>query len=137
MHHSEKKFFKGILFSFFIFSLFMLINFLFTKIISFLVLTLDVIFACFLVFIKSLKKHFCLFFFQYEVNKSYCEDLTEGKFSFPLIHAINSYKDDNQVLSILFLVWTKIKIIISFFFYYYFSCFDKLIFGKDESTIIL
>lgn len=37
----------------------------------------------------------------YEVNKSYCEDLTEGKFSFPLIHAINSYKDDNQVLSIL------------------------------------
>lgn len=37
----------------------------------------------------------------YEVNKSYCEDLTEGKFSFPLIHAINCSKDDNQVLSIL------------------------------------
>ncbi|KAK3590945.1 hypothetical protein CHS0354_034516 [Potamilus streckersoni] len=38
---------------------------------------------------------------EYETNKSYCEDLTEGKFSFPLIHAILSDPEDNQVLSIL------------------------------------
>jgi len=44
----------------------------------------------------------CIFrLFQYEQNKSYCEDLTEGKFSFPLIHGINSDKGDNQILSIL------------------------------------
>ncbi|KAI8797200.1 geranylgeranyl pyrophosphate synthase [Biomphalaria glabrata] len=38
---------------------------------------------------------------EYEANKSYCEDITEGKFSFPLIHAIRSNPNDNQVLSIL------------------------------------
>lgn len=43
----------------------------------------------------------CLF--QYHDNKSYCEDLTEGKFSFPIIHAIRSSKDNNQVISILVL----------------------------------
>uniref|UniRef100_A0A2C9JG79 Geranylgeranyl pyrophosphate synthase n=1 Tax=Biomphalaria glabrata TaxID=6526 RepID=A0A2C9JG79_BIOGL len=36
-----------------------------------------------------------------EANKSYCEDITEGKFSFPLIHAIRSNPDDNQVFFIL------------------------------------
>lgn len=25
---------------------------------------------------------------EYESNKSFCEDLTEGKFSFPIIHSI-------------------------------------------------
>lgn len=38
---------------------------------------------------------------EYEANKSYCEDLTEGKFSFPIIHGIRSSPDNNQVLSIL------------------------------------
>ncbi|CAC5373305.1 GGPS1 [Mytilus coruscus] len=38
---------------------------------------------------------------EYEANKSYCEDLTEGKFSFPIIHAIRSSPHDNQVLSII------------------------------------
>ncbi|KAH9498404.1 Geranylgeranyl pyrophosphate synthase [Bulinus truncatus] len=38
---------------------------------------------------------------EYEANKSYCEDITEGKFSFPLIHAIRVNPGDNQVLSIL------------------------------------
>ncbi|KAJ8727377.1 hypothetical protein PYW07_001496 [Mythimna separata] len=36
---------------------------------------------------------------EYTENKSYCEDLTEGKFSFPIIHAIR--QGDNQVLHIL------------------------------------
>lgn len=38
---------------------------------------------------------------EYKANKSYCEDLTEGKFSFPVIHAIRVRPDDNQVLNIL------------------------------------
>ncbi|XP_046963277.1 terpene synthase-like [Nymphalis io] len=38
---------------------------------------------------------------EYSENKSYCEDLTEGKFSFPVIHAIQNQKGDNQVLHIL------------------------------------
>ncbi|XP_060067019.1 geranylgeranyl pyrophosphate synthase-like [Ylistrum balloti] len=38
---------------------------------------------------------------EYEANKSYCEDLTEGKFSFPIIHGIRTSPDNNQVLSIL------------------------------------
>ncbi|KAH9643299.1 hypothetical protein HF086_012969 [Spodoptera exigua] len=38
---------------------------------------------------------------QYTENKSYCEDLTEGKFSFPIIHAIRNPEGDNQVLRIL------------------------------------
>ncbi|XP_025832654.1 geranylgeranyl pyrophosphate synthase [Agrilus planipennis] len=37
----------------------------------------------------------------YHHNKSYCEDLTEGKFSFPIIHAIHSHPNDNQVIRIL------------------------------------
>ena len=35
---------------------------------------------------------------EYSDNKSYCEDLTEGKFSFPIIHAVQNEKDDRQVL---------------------------------------
>jgi geranylgeranyl diphosphate synthase type 3 len=46
-----------------------------------------------------LKTGFCLL--QYSENKSYCEDLTEGKFSFPVIHAIKSHPDDSQVMRIL------------------------------------
>lgn len=38
---------------------------------------------------------------QYTANKSYCEDLTEGKFSYPIIHGIHSNPDSQQVLSIL------------------------------------
>ncbi|KAJ2952027.1 hypothetical protein O0L34_g4287 [Tuta absoluta] len=42
---------------------------------------------------------------EYSENKSYCEDLTEGKFSFPIIHAIRHQRAtnaaDNQVLHIL------------------------------------
>lgn len=35
---------------------------------------------------------------EYSENKSFCEDLTEGKFSFPIIHAITIQKEDRQVL---------------------------------------
>lgn len=38
---------------------------------------------------------------EYEANKSYCEDLTEGKFSFPIIHGIRTSPPNNQVLNIL------------------------------------
>ena len=38
---------------------------------------------------------------QYSQDKGYCEDLTEGKFSFPIIHAITCHPDDSQVICIL------------------------------------
>jgi len=40
---------------------------------------------------------------KYHVNKSYCEDITEGKFSFPIIHAIqvSHSRHDSRVLNIL------------------------------------
>ena len=38
---------------------------------------------------------------QYAENRSFCEDLTEGKFSFPVIHAIRSRPDDKQIINIL------------------------------------
>ncbi|KAJ8944675.1 hypothetical protein NQ318_015883 [Aromia moschata] len=37
----------------------------------------------------------------YMLHKSYCEDLTEGKFSFPIIHAIHGQPNDKQVIYIL------------------------------------
>lgn len=37
---------------------------------------------------------------QYTHNKGLCEDITEGKFSFPIIHAILSRPDDRQLISI-------------------------------------
>jgi len=36
---------------------------------------------------------------QYMENKSYCEDLTEGKYSFPVIHALTTNPDDRQIIS--------------------------------------
>lgn len=38
---------------------------------------------------------------EYTKNKSFAEDLTEGKFSFPIIHAINASGSDHKVLQIL------------------------------------
>ncbi|CAL1688735.1 unnamed protein product [Lasius platythorax] len=38
---------------------------------------------------------------EYTENKSYCEDLTEGKFSFPIIHAITTHPDDRQIVSLI------------------------------------
>ncbi|SPQ22216.1 b7d75c82-6458-44fc-bd6f-eafe5aab8ad8 [Thermothielavioides terrestris] len=42
-----------------------------------------------------------LFNRQYAANKGMCEDLTEGKFSFPVIHSIRSRPGDLQLLNIL------------------------------------
>jgi geranylgeranyl diphosphate synthase type 3 len=36
-----------------------------------------------------------------QTNKGYAEDLTEGKFSFPIIHGIKSHPENNQIMSIL------------------------------------
>eukprot|EP00051_Salpingoeca_urceolata_P016347 m.216453 g.216453 ORF g.216453 m.216453 type:complete len:318 (-) comp18654_c2_seq12:3169-4122(-) len=38
---------------------------------------------------------------EYAANKSFCEDITEGKFSFPIIHSIRTTPHDHQVISIL------------------------------------
>ncbi|SCZ90622.1 BZ3500_MvSof-1268-A1-R1_Chr1-3g02107 [Microbotryum saponariae] len=38
---------------------------------------------------------------QYAHNKGYCEDLSEGKFSFPIVHAIRSDTSNRQLLNIL------------------------------------
>jgi len=38
---------------------------------------------------------------EYEANKGFCEDITEGKFSFPIIHSIQSDPTDHAILHIL------------------------------------
>jgi len=38
---------------------------------------------------------------QFMDNKGFCEDITEGKFSFPIIHAIRAMPHDHRILSIL------------------------------------
>lgn len=37
--------------------------------------------------------------FQYSSNKGFAEDLTEGKFSFPVVHGIRSDPSNRQILS--------------------------------------
>lgn len=36
-----------------------------------------------------------------EANKGYAEDLTEGKFSFPIVHGVRSQQENNPIMSIL------------------------------------
>lgn len=38
---------------------------------------------------------------EYADSKSLCDDLTEGKFSFPIIHAINNQRNDREIMNIL------------------------------------
>ena len=38
---------------------------------------------------------------EYFANKSFGEDLTEGKFSFPIVHAIQKFPKDNRLMNIL------------------------------------
>lgn len=52
----------------------------------------------FLIFSKHSHSYNVHLHFQYSESKSFCEDLTEGKFSFPIIHAVNNQKQDRQVL---------------------------------------
>ena len=40
-----------------------------------------------------------LFLCQYAENKSFCEDFTEGKYSYPVIHAIQTYPEDLVIRS--------------------------------------
>lgn len=37
----------------------------------------------------------------YTANKGFAEDLTEGKFSFPIVHSINSDRSNRQILNVL------------------------------------
>ena len=37
----------------------------------------------------------------YATNKSFAEDFTEGKFSFPIIHSINATPNNHQVINVL------------------------------------
>jgi len=37
----------------------------------------------------------------YATNKGYCEDLSEGKFSFPVVHSIRADSSNRQILNIL------------------------------------
>jgi geranylgeranyl diphosphate synthase, type III len=63
--------------------------------------------------------------FQYTSNKGFAEDLTEGKFSFPIVHAIHADPSNRQILSEAWspLLFTSIK---------YSSCSDVL--QKRPST---
>lgn len=38
---------------------------------------------------------------EYAAMKTYCEDLTEGAFTFPILHAVNAKKNDHEILDIL------------------------------------
>ncbi|CDO53191.1 similar to Saccharomyces cerevisiae YPL069C BTS1 Geranylgeranyl diphosphate synthase [Geotrichum candidum] len=38
---------------------------------------------------------------KYSTNKGFCEDLTEGKFSFPIIHSIRSNRTNKEIINIL------------------------------------
>lgn len=54
-------------------------------------------------------------------NKDYCEDLTEGKFSYPIIHAILSNPEDRRLIrNIFYLFLSKFKILT------FFSCYKKI-----------
>ncbi|WVQ98425.1 hypothetical protein IAU59_005548 [Kwoniella sp. CBS 9459] len=38
---------------------------------------------------------------EYEANKGFCEDLTEGKFSFPVVHGVRADTSNRQILNVL------------------------------------
>ncbi|CAF1074214.1 unnamed protein product [Adineta steineri] len=55
-----------------------------------------------LTFLFQIRDDYCnLVSEEYTQNKSYCEDLSEGKFSFPIIHALNARPDDSRLSGIL------------------------------------
>ncbi|CAF4078026.1 unnamed protein product [Adineta steineri] len=55
-----------------------------------------------LTFLFQIRDDYCnLISEEYAQNKSCCEDITEGKFSFPVIHALNSHPHDSRLSDIL------------------------------------
>ncbi|CAF4104068.1 unnamed protein product [Adineta steineri] len=55
-----------------------------------------------LTFLFQIRDDYCnLISEEYTQNKSYCEDITEGKYSFPVIHALNTHPDDSRLNNIL------------------------------------
>jgi len=42
---------------------------------------------------------YLIFDVQYSSNKGFAEDLTEGKFSFPIVHGIFADTSNNRILS--------------------------------------
>merc|ERR1711990_289537 len=53
------------------------------------------------VFSENDKDYINLVDFKYHKNKGLCEDITEGKFSYPIIHAIHSRPGDTRLINIL------------------------------------
>jgi geranylgeranyl diphosphate synthase type 3 len=51
---------------------------------------------------------FFLLLLQQTLANSYCADITEGTFTFPIIHAIQTHPHDDKIISILFNIY-KIK----------------------------
>ncbi|CAL7936112.1 unnamed protein product [Xylocopa violacea] len=50
----------------------------------------------------QIRDDYCnLYLDEYAQTKSYCEDLTEGKFSFPIVHAIQTNPEGKQIINIL------------------------------------
>ncbi|KAL0076795.1 geranylgeranyl pyrophosphate synthetase [Phycomyces blakesleeanus] len=47
---------------------------------------------------------------EYSQNKGFCEDLTEGKFSFPIIHSIRADRSNRQLLNIISQKPTSIEV---------------------------
>lgn len=41
---------------------------------------------------------------QYSKNKGFAEDLTEGKFSFPVVHGVRADVTNRQILSVSYLL---------------------------------
>jgi len=47
--------------------------------------------------------YFANYTIKYEHNKGFAEDLSEGKFSFPVVHGVRSDMSNRQILSMFFI----------------------------------
>lgn len=48
-----------------------------------------------------------LMLYKYNTNKGFAEDLTEGKFSFPVVHGIHANRTNRQILSKFGPIWKR------------------------------